>query len=73
MELQKFITDFELLFDEVESNSLTAETNFRNIEEWSSLMALALIAMIDDNYDKKITSGQIKNSTTIEDLFNCLF
>lgn len=72
MELNQFIKNFEELFDEVETNSIKADTKFRDLEEWSSLNALALIAMVDENYDKKITGEQIKNSTTVEDLFNCI-
>jgi acyl carrier protein len=46
------------------------ETKFRDIEEWSSLMALSIIAMVDEKYNVKIKGDDIRNSQTFEDLYN---
>ena len=46
-----------------------ADTEFKQLEEWSSLMALSLIAMVDEEYDVTLKGDDIKNSKTIEDLF----
>lgn len=72
MNIENFITDFELLFDEIKQGSIEPTTIFRDIDEWSSLIALTLIAMIDENYNQKITGDDIRNSVTVEDLFNKL-
>ena len=70
MEISKFVQDFELLLDEVEPGSITAETIFRDLEEWSSLIALVVIAMVDEEYDIKLTGDDIRTSVTVKDLFD---
>jgi len=70
MEISKFIQDFELLFDEVEVGSVKAQTIFRDLDEWSSLIALMVIAMADQEYQVKISGDDIRNSKTVQDLFD---
>ncbi|WP_242135036.1 acyl carrier protein [Aestuariivivens marinum] len=72
MELAQFVKDFELQFEEVEPNSITPDTIFRDIDEWSSLMALVIIAMADENYNVKLTGDDIRNSKTVKDIFEKL-
>jgi acyl carrier protein len=47
MELEKFIENFAEQFDTVDASDLQADTEFKALEEWSSLSALSVIAMID--------------------------
>lgn len=70
IEITKFVQDFELLFDEVEVGSITKDTVFRDIDEWSSLIALVVIAMVDEEYDIKLTGDDIRTSVTVKDLFD---
>jgi acyl carrier protein len=70
MEIETFVKNFADQFDEVDSATITSGTNFRSIEEWSSLYALAIIAMVDQEYDVRLKGDDIRNSLTIEDLFN---
>jgi len=70
MELDVFIKNFTLQFDEVDVSKITAETKFRDIEEWSSLIALSIIAVVDEEYNVKIKGEDIRNSLTIRDLYN---
>ena len=70
MELQDFINNFATQFDETDASVFTAQTEFKNLDEWSSLMALSIIAMVDDEYEVAIKGDDIRNSKTIEDLFN---
>lgn len=69
MELKKFINDFAAQFDDIDSEELVSETNFKNLDEWSSLMVLSTIAMIDQEYDVRIKGEDIRNISTIEELF----
>jgi acyl carrier protein len=70
MEISKFVQDFELLFDEVEPGSITKDTVFRDLDEWSSLMALVVIAMVDEDYEVKLTGDDIRTSVIVKDLFD---
>lgn len=70
MEIEKFVNNFVEQLDEVDNEIITAKTEFRGIEDWSSLMALSIIAMVDAEYNVKLKGDDLRNSVTIEDLFN---
>ena len=72
MNLENFIENFALQFEETEIDVFQANTKFKELEEWSSLMALSIIAMVDDEYEISIKGDDINNSTTIEDLYNII-
>lgn len=70
MELKDFIQNFADQFDETDASVFTAETVFHELEEYSSLIALSIIAMIDEEYDVTIKGDEMRAAVTIEDLFN---
>ena len=70
MEMKEFVSNFAAQFDETEESVFTPETRFREIEEWSSLVALSVIAMVDEEYDVTLKGDDIKNSETIADIYN---
>ncbi len=70
MDLNEFITNFADQFDETDASEIKAETEFKALDEWSSMIALSVIAMIDAEYDVQIKGEDIRDSKTIEELFN---
>lgn len=66
--IEEFIETFADVFDETESEELTAETAFMDVEEWSSLTALSLVAVVKMKYQKSIDGGEIASCATIGDL-----
>ena len=70
MTLDEFVKAFAAEFDETPEDQFMADTEFKALEEWSSLTALSIIAMIDEQMDKTVTGADIRASKTIEDLFN---
>lgn len=70
MNLQDFIEKFSEQFDETELSEFSAETEFKKLDEWSSLIALSVIAMVDEEYDVTLKGNDVNDSLTIEDLFN---
>lgn len=70
MELKDFIENFAEQFEDTDASEFTATTEFKDLDEWSSLIALSVIAMVDEEYDVTLKGDDIRNSTTIEDLFN---
>ena len=70
MTLDEFVSAFAAEFDETPEDQFKAETEFKALDEWSSLTALSIIAMVDEQMDKTITGADIRASKTIEDLFN---
>ncbi|GAB3902965.1 acyl carrier protein [Mucilaginibacter boryungensis] len=69
MDITIFVKNFALQFDETEPELITSDTNYKDLEEWSSLTALSIIAMVDEEYDVKLSGNDIKNATSIVDLF----
>lgn len=70
MEMKEFIANFADQFDEIDVDTLTAETNFRNLEEWSSLVALSVMAMVDDEYEVELKADEMRKTNTIQELFD---
>ena len=70
MDIKDFIQNFAAQFDDTDASVFTPETNFREVEEWSSLTALSVIAMVDEEYDVTLVGNDIKNSNTILDIYN---
>ena len=69
MEIKGFIEKFAEQFDDTDASEIKAETVFKELDEWSSLIALSVIAMVDEEYDVAIKGDDIRNSKTVEDLF----
>lgn len=72
MEIKEFIENFSNQFDDTDASVFTAETVFHDLEEWSSLTALSIIAMVDEEYDVTLKGDDIRNAVTIADLFNTI-
>jgi acyl carrier protein len=70
MDINSFVGQFAAQFDETDASKFKAEAKFRDIDEWSSLMALSIIAMVDEEYKVVLKGDDILNSQTIEDIFN---
>lgn len=70
MELEKFIENLRDVFEDANPETIMPDAKFKDLEGYSSLVALSLIAMVDEHYHVKIKGDDIRNSITIEDLFN---
>jgi len=70
MELHGFVSRFAGQFEETDEGEFVADTRFHELQEWDSMIALSLIAMIDDEYGVIIGGNDILQSVTVEDLFN---
>ena len=69
MEINDFTEKFVACLNAVPATPVEASTNFKKLDEWSSIFALIVIAMVDSEYGKTLTSEDIKNAETIQDLF----
>ena len=69
MELNQFVENFAAQFDDTEVSVFTPETKFRELDEWSSLIALSIIAMVDEEYDVVLKGDDIRSAVTIQELF----
>lgn len=67
--LDEFVALFAEQFEETDVNLIKPETHFRDLEEWSSLIGLSLIAMVDEEFDVALKGEDVRKSITVEDLY----
>jgi acyl carrier protein len=69
MDIQLFIQNVTDQFDEI-NVELTPETNFRQVEGWTSLVALLVITMVDEEYGIVLPPEEMRKTNTIQELFD---
>ena len=70
--LEEFVALFAEQFDETDASEITSTTAFHDLEEWSSLVGLSVIAMVDEEFDVALKGEDVKNAVTVEDLYNTI-
>lgn len=70
MNIKEFIQNFADQFDETDASVFNENTLFHDLDEWSSLIGLSLIAMIDDEYGVVIKGDELRSAKTIMDVYN---
>lgn len=65
--IQEFRKVFSSLFQE-ESDAIHGDTKFRDLEEWSSMQALIVIAAVDEHFGVTIAERDFREATTVADL-----
>lgn len=70
MDMKLFIENFASQFDETELDVFAPETAFRELEEWSSFLALSIMAMVKTEYDVELTADEMRKVNTIQELYD---
>lgn len=70
MEISNFIENFIEQFEDEPACEVTAETVFRDIDGWSSIVALSVMAMVDDEYNVQLAANEMRQANTIQELFD---
>lgn len=70
MKIEIFIENFAALFEEIPLNEFEEKTRFRDLENWDSMVALSIMAMVDEIYKVKISPNEMKQASTIRDIFD---
>lgn len=72
MELNEFVEKFAEQFDDTDPSEIKADTRFRDIDEWSSLVGLSVIAMVDEEFDVLLKGEDMRQANTPEELYNII-
>lgn len=72
MDINQFLENVADQFDDIDISDLNLETEFKELDDWSSLVALSIIAMADEEYDVILTGNDIRNSKTLGDLLKII-
>lgn len=70
MEIKSFIQNFADQFEDIDASVFTAETKYRELDEWSSLIALSILAMVDEEYDVQLKGEEMRGTNTIQELYD---
>lgn len=68
--IEEFIKTLETEFDELEPGTLQPQTKFTDLDEWSSMHSLIIIALIDTEYDVTITGEDLMGISNVEELYH---
>jgi acyl carrier protein len=69
MNLDDFVKSFAKQFEQTDPSLISASTDFKNLDEWDSLIALSVIALADEEYNVTLTGDDIRAATTVSDVF----
>ena len=72
MELNEFVANFAEQFDDTDASEITATTEFYDLDEWSSLTGMSVIALAKTQYGKAITGAELRACATVEDVFTLI-
>lgn len=72
MDLNKFVANFAEQFDDTEASEIKEDTVFHDLDEWSSLTGMSVIALAKTEYGKTITGSELRACVTVEDVFNLI-
>lgn len=69
MEIEEFVEKFAEQFDETDASEFTPETIFRELDEWSSILALSIIAMVDEEFGVALKAVDMQKAVTVGELY----
>ena len=70
MTIEEFTKNLEGELEDVTPGTLTPDTSYREIKNWSSMHALIIIAFVDINFDVTLNGADLRSAVTIKDLYN---
>ncbi len=71
MSLEEFIPVLATMM-EADAADIQSDTEYQELEEWSSVTAMSLIAFAKTQFGKTITGQAIRRAKTVEDLFSLI-
>jgi acyl carrier protein len=72
METSDFIQRLEEEFEDVPKGTITPQTSFRDMPEWSSMHALIIIALIDTEYGVTLNGEDLRSAVTVQDIYDII-
>ena len=72
MEINEFVANFAEQFDDTDASLIKSDTVFHDLDEWSSLTGMSVIALAKTQYGKTITGAELRACVTVEDVFNLI-
>lgn len=71
-DLETFISLVINTLDDIDPSKLTADTKFRELPEWSSLNALLMISMVNEEYKITLTGEEFASAETLTNVLEII-
>ncbi len=71
MKIENLILKLEEGFDDL-TVKLQPDTDFKQLDEWSSLHALIIIALVDTEYNITLDGNDLRSLNTVQNLFDLI-
>jgi acyl carrier protein len=72
MTIQEFIAAYADLYDETDPSEFAEDTNYQDLEQWSSLTGMMIITMVKNKMGKTLTGPEVRKCETIEELYQLI-
>ena len=72
MEINEFVKNFADQFDDTDPSEITAETEFHDLDEWSSMIGLSVLNMVEKSCGVTLTFDELRHATTVQNLFETI-
>ena len=69
MTIEEFVEKVQDELQDTPAEKITADTNYKELDEWGSLTSLSLISMIEEEYDKLITGADVRARNSVKELW----
>lgn len=72
MDINQFVKDFSDEFLDTDPSEFSADTMYKDLDEWSSMTAMAIMSMIENKYGIEVSMIEIRTADTIGSLFSIM-
>lgn len=72
MDKQDFLAKFAEQFEDTDPEEIQLNTVFHELEEWSSIIGMCILALAKAEYGKSISGDELKKCIKVEDVFNLI-
>ena len=70
MDINEFLSAFAEQFEDTNPEEIREDTVFHDLDEWDSLVALAVLNVSEKRFGKRISFDEMKSCVTVTDLYN---
>jgi acyl carrier protein len=70
--IDQFIQELEPELEGLPAGALKPNTSYREVEGWSSMHALILIAFVDSRFGITLTGEDLRSCVTVNDLYSVI-
>ena len=72
MDINQFVNDFADEFLDTDPSEFSVDTEYKDLDEWSSMTGMAIMSMIENKYGVEVSALEIRTADTIGSLFSII-